>query len=345
MVTQKDVAEYAGVSFITVSRVVNKEKNVKEETRLKVEDAIQKLGYFPGFAGQALNSGLCKTIAVLTPINLEDDIRASYLMSVLSGINNSCIKNNCDIMLTTFQEDDKTFDYLRPFKQHKVDGIIYVGLKEIPQEMLDEIKSRKHICVVIGDRPQNELFSWVDTNNEKAAYETTVRIWNNGHRKIFFHGLTKDIYNANIFDREKGFIKAIKELTGSFDESMIIRSGYDNESISNSLKNTFSSIAKEKMPTAIFCSTDSRIPLAIKELKKIGLSVPNDISLVGFDGFLVNSPFFDFSISTNKQPLYDMGKRAAEILFEHIKEPTLPRTTELFDVQFLPGESLKKTPS
>ncbi len=69
MVTQKDVAKYAGVSFITVSRVVNKEPNVKEETRKKVEQAIKEIGYFPGFAGKALNSGRCNTIAILTPIN------------------------------------------------------------------------------------------------------------------------------------------------------------------------------------------------------------------------------------------------------------------------------------
>jgi LacI family transcriptional regulator len=341
MVTQKDVAKYAGVSFITVSRVVNKEQNVKEETRLRVEKAIQDLGYFPAFAGQALNSGLCKTIAVLTPINFEEDIRASYLMGIMSGINNSCRKHSCDIMFTTFSEDDPNFDYLRPFRQHKVDGIIYVGLKIMPPEMLDEIRTRKLQCVVIGDRPENELLSWIDTDNLTAGYETTKRIWEMGHRRIFFHGLNKDIYNANITDREIGFKKAYKELSGKdVDESMIIRSDYTGESIAESFRKAFSTMEKSEMPTAIFCSTDNRMPPAIKELKRCGLSVPKDVSLVGFDGFINNSQYYDFTLATNAQPLFDMGNKAADILFSHIKDPSLPRCTELFSVPFEAGDSL-----
>ena len=224
MVTQKDVAKRAGVSFITVSRVVNKEQNVKEETRLKVEEAIRELGYFPGFAGQALNSGRCKTIAVLTPINFEADMRASYLMCVLAGINSVCRAKGCDIMLSTFTEDDPTFDYLRPFRQHKVDGIIYIGLKKMAKEMLEEIETRKLPCVVVGDRPTSIQLSWVDTDNEKAGFETTERIWRLGHRSIMFHGLVKSIYNANIADREKGFRHAIKVLSGKdVDEDLIVR--------------------------------------------------------------------------------------------------------------------------
>lgn len=347
MVTQKDVAKRAGVSFITVSRVVNKESNVKEETRLKVEKAIAELGYFPGFAGQALNSGKCRTIAVLTPINFEEDIRANYLMGILAGIDRECRSQSCDIMFSTFLEDDSTFDYLRPFRQHKVDGIIYVGLKRMPPEMLEEVQIRKLPCVVIGDRPENEQLSWVDTDNEKAGYETTVRIWQMGHRRIMFHGLIKELYNANITDRENGFRRAIKEMSGhEVDESMIVRSDYSTESISESFATAFASLGAgtgtgtNRMPTAIFCCTDNRLPPAIKELHRLGLSVPQDVSLVGFDGFLRNNPYYDFSLATNVQPLIPMGEKAAQILFNHINNATALRATELFSVTFEGGDSL-----
>ena len=99
MVTQKDVADLAGVSFITVSRVVRGEANVKPETKRKVEDAIAQLGYAPSFAGQVLNSGRCNTIGVLTPIPLYISGRSFYLMNLLSGINEVCHKNKTDILM------------------------------------------------------------------------------------------------------------------------------------------------------------------------------------------------------------------------------------------------------
>lgn len=346
MVTQKDVAKLAGVSFITVSRVVNKEQNVKEDTRLKVEQAIRQLGYFPGFAGQALNSGKCRTIAVLTPINFEEDMRANYLMGMLAGIDSVCREKGCDIMFTTFTEADPDFDYLRPFRQHKVDGIIYIGLRRMPPEMLEEIQTRKLPCIVVGDRPECEQLSWVDTDNEKAGYETTVHIWEKGHRRIMFHGLNKDIYNSNIFDREKGFRRAIKDLSGvDVDERMIVRSDYTNESISKSFADSFDFLlnlpdGRNLMPTAIFCSTDNRLPSAVKELRCRGFSVPKDVSLVGFDGFLQGSLYYDFSFATNIQPLHNMGRTAARILFEQIKDSLCPRRTELFEVPFEFGDSL-----
>ena len=143
MVTQKEVAKFAGVSFITVSRVINGEPNVKEETRQKVLSAIEALGYAPSFAGQVLNSGKCNTIGVLSPIPFKKSIRSFYMMDVLAGITDVCHKNNTDMLINIVPEVGKVpnYDYLRAYKQKKVDGIIYVGLRKIPSEMLSRIEA------------------------------------------------------------------------------------------------------------------------------------------------------------------------------------------------------------
>ena len=182
MVTQKDVADLAGVSFITVSRVVRGEENVKPETKRRVEEAIAKLGYAPSFAGQVLNSGRCNTIGVLTPIPLNKSIRSFYLMSVLDGINEICSKYNTDILMSIVPEsgNNPSYDYLRPYKQKKVDGIIYIGLKKISRQIIDEIKLRKLPCVVVADRPESEIFSWVDTDNYLAARTSVNEFWKRG---------------------------------------------------------------------------------------------------------------------------------------------------------------------
>ena len=110
--------------------------------------------------GQVLNSGRCNTIGVLTPIPLNKSIRSFYLMSVLDGINEICNKYNTDILMSIVPESEKnpSYDYLRPYKQKKVDGIIYIGLKKISKQIIDEIKLRKLPCVVVADRPESEIF-------------------------------------------------------------------------------------------------------------------------------------------------------------------------------------------
>ena len=231
MVTQKDVANLAGVSFITVSRVINGEQNVKEETRRKVQAAIEQLGYAPSFAGQVLNSGKCNTIGILSPIPFYKAIRSFYMMELLAGINEVCQEKDVDMLINIVPEVGKVpeYDYLRSYKQKKVDGIIYMGLRKLPAEMLSELQLRKLPCVVIGDRPESDLISWVDTDNVSAAKNAVNEIWKKGHRKIAFVGLKKSIYNANVSDREKSYVETLTQLGVDYNpRDYIIRTDYDS---------------------------------------------------------------------------------------------------------------------
>lgn len=340
MATQKEVAKLAGVSFITVSRVVNNEGNVKEETKRRVEEAIRRLGYFPSHAGKALNSGKNSTIGVMTPARFGEGMENAYLMGVLRGIESKCRERGQDILLSPMNEDDPDFDFLRPYRQRKVDGMIYVGLRQMPEELRNEIAERLIPCVVVGDRPEYDHLSWIDTDNERAGYETTKRIWEAGHRKIAFHGLIQTIHNANITDRELGFRRAIRELSGKeADESLIWRADFSRDGVKDSVIDEYRS-AKVK-PTALFCSTDNRAIAALAALSELGLSCPKDLSLVGFDGF-IRDIVFTPTMATNEQPLVDMGLSAAEILLDHINQPDLPRREVVFPVAFVDGNSLGK---
>ncbi|MCR5046937.1 MAG: LacI family transcriptional regulator [Treponema sp.] len=341
MVTQKDVANLAGVSFITVSRVINGESNVKEETRLKVQAAIDQLGYAPSFAGQVLNSGRCNTIAILTPIPFYQSLRTFYMMRILSGIEEVCRKNKVDLMMGIVPEagTEPDYDYLRPYRQKKVDGIIYIGLRQIPREMIEELGKRKLPCVVIGDRPKSKLVSWVDTNNFEAGYNAVKEIWSRGHRRIAFIGLKDEFFNANVMDREKGFEKALEDFGAKYKPSdYIIKTAFDSEETRQDVKAAF--LSWKKKPTAIFCGADSFVPETVKGLKLLGLSVPKDISLVGFDGF-INSTYFNLNVATFPQPLNEMGRRAAEILFSQISGNFVKKETAVFPVPFCAGDSLQ----
>ena len=338
MTTQKEVAQLAGVSFITVSRVVNNEGNVREETSQRVLAAIRELGYVPSYAGKALNSGRNDTIGVMTPARFGENLENEYLTLVLRGIETACREHGQDILISPISEDETGFDYLRPYRQRKVDGMIYVGLKEISGEMIRDIEERHIPCVVLADRPAHRGISWVDTDNESAARETTRRIWAVGHRRIAFLGLLPGLYNANISDRERGFRRAIRELSGTEpDESAILRGDYGCETNRAIVGKALSD--PRTRPTALFCATDNKAIAAFMAAKDLGLSVPDEISIVGFDGFLKNR-FIHPSIATNEQPLIEMGRRAAQIILERVGKDNVPKREEVFPVSFVPGESL-----
>lgn len=338
MITQKEVAELAGVSFITVSRVVNKEGNVREETRIRVEKAIKELGYVPSFAGKALNSGRNDTIGVMTPARFGEGLENFYLMGVLRGIETACRDRGFDILISPLMEENPAFDFLRPYKQRKVDGMIYVGLQKMGADLLRELAERRMPCVVVADRPETESLSWIDTDNETSAYETTRRIIELGHRRVAFHGLDERLFNTNIKDRERGYLRAMREAFGTDGEKgLIIRAGHDKKSIYDSIRETFSKSGQDI--TALFCATDHRVLSALSALRELGIRVPDDVSLVGFDGFLKDYGVYP-SIATNEQPLYAMGLRAAEVLIQRIASPIMSKYTEVFPVPFIPGESL-----
>lgn len=342
MVTQKDVAKLAGVSFITVSRVVNNEGNVKEETRQRVEDAIRALGYFPSFAGKALNCGHNDTIGVMTPDSFSDGMVNAYLMGVLHGIELACRERGQDILLSPMSSVQYGFDYLRPYRQRKVDGMIYVGMKAMPEEMISEIGERTIPCVVVGERPSHAKISWIDTDNEKAGYETTKRIWERGHRRVAFLGLLEELHNENIADRERGFRRAMRELSGvDVTAGLVLRADYSRATAKECVRAMINGASSR--PTALFCATDSILLAAVSQIHDMGLSVPADISLVGFDGF-VREEAFRPTFASNEQPLVAMGHRAAEILLEEIADPAAARRGEIFPVKFIDGESLGTVP-
>ncbi len=337
MATQKEVATLAGVSFITVSRVVNGEANVRPETRRRVEEAIAELGYYPSFAGKALNSGRSDTIGVMTPARFGDGLENHYLMGVLRGIELACRERGQDILLSPLASGDPGFDFLRPYRQRKADGMVYIGLQTMSDALVAEIEDRSIPCVVVGDRPDRGSLSWVDTDNEGAGYATTRRLIELGHRRIAFMGLRSEFSNANIADRCRGFQRAMREAGLSSGEDAVIRTSYAFLDIRASFRSRFE--RGDSRPTALFCATDDMAAASLREAQAFGIAVPGDLSLVGFDGFL--APYHVHpTIASSVQPLVEMGRAAADAVLDRLADPSLPRAELVFPVRPLDGESV-----
>jgi LacI family transcriptional regulator len=176
LVTQKDVARLARVSFITVSRVVNGEDNVRPQTRDRVLAAIEKLGYIPSFAGKALNTGRNDTIGVMIPRMLNGDPEYALLIHTFKGILSACNDLKIDVLLTTTDADNGPNEKLYPYKQRKADGMLYLGLVPMTDNLAEEIAKHRIPCVAIAARPDHQWVSWIDADYRSAGFEPNNRV-------------------------------------------------------------------------------------------------------------------------------------------------------------------------
>jgi LacI family transcriptional regulator len=335
MATQREVAERAGVSFITVSRVINGRGNVKEETRLRIERAIEELGYYPNSQGRALNSGRTTIIGVIAPVlitrSLEGDL---YYSGLLEGVEMACRKHRYDMLLSTQRISDRNFDYLRLFSQKKVDGTILFGDYMLSEENTARIERERIPIVVVGDRPASPAISWLDTDNEHGGYRSALKLIGLGHRRIAFIGVNSR--NANIEDRLRGVRRACGEKGLRFFEEDVFNVDMGGDPGPAIIGELF---AQRDRITAVVCGTDLIAIGLLNAARERSFEIPRDLSIMGFDGIQMirytNPP-----IDSNRQPLSEMGFTAAEFLFRRIERPEAPIEHRAFPLEEITGGSI-----
>lgn len=333
MATQKEVADRAGVSFITVSRVVNNLGNVKPETRLRVEEAIRELRYQPNRQAQALNHGKTHTLALVTPRMFDRPLFANfYVMTLLSGVEMRGRELGWDVLMSTDFDHEGEFNFLRVWHQRKVDGLIFVGLKRFPGEQLAEIEAQGIPCVSIADRLPSPGVSWVDSRNEDAAAEAVRRLAGVGHRHFAFLGIDPRDYNPNFRDRERAVRAQVEALGLELD----ILAGGSLEDAGQVTPRLY--LAGSRRATAVIAGNDSVALNFVSEVAKEGLVCPRDFSIVGFDAEpagRLQTP----TLASYRQPLLEMGQAAVQILVDRLTG-TRPDKVELtFPLSFVEGGS------
>jgi len=339
MATQKEVADLAGVSFITVSRVVNNLGNVKPETRSKVERAIRELNYYPNRQAQALNNGLTHTLALVTPRMFDKPLFNNfYVMTLLSGVEMKGRELGWDILMTTDFDQEGEFDFLRVWHQRKVDGLIFVGLRRFPSDQIREIEAKGIPCVSISDRIASPAVSWVDTKNDAAGADAVERLAAQGHRHFAYLGvdLTRD-YNPNFRDRELAVRAAVA--AHGFELDVIATSGVPNAG----LEAPKVYLDMKKKATAVISGNDSVALDFMAAAARAGWLCPRDYSIVGFDAEpagRLKAPL----LASYRQPLLEMGQAAVRVLVDQTTGQRNDKVTETFPLEFIDGDSLGPAP-
>lgn len=334
MPTQSDVARKAGVSFITVSRVINNRDNVKEETRQKVLDAIKELKYYPNSLGRALNSNQVHTIGIMVPLMSGVAVHeTAYFNQILVGIEHVCEKEKFDMLIPTLRGEGHDYDYLRLYYERKVDGLILL-IPDMKHPQIQTAIEESIPCVVVGEESPSSRLAFVDSDNLNAIRVIVRQLLDKGHTRIGFLKGMEGTRNAE--DRYQGYLSALKEAGITPNERWILPGDFGPLGGVNGAKAW--SLMKDR-PTAMVCSNDQSAIGFVDEIIRLGYRVPEDISVTGFDG-IDAAQLHRPPIDTMVQPLREMGTLAAEFLFQKLNQPEIEIPGKILPVAYRPGGSI-----
>jgi LacI family transcriptional regulator len=309
-----DVADKAGVSISTVSRVLNKNPNVLEETRQKVLKVIEELDFKPSSMARNLVAKQSNVIQVLFSwVDKKCDFRNHWYVSILNGVNETVHENGYGLMVNTVAGIFDPQEIYEKVFRNAMDGMLVIS-PYLEDKDIARMNASLVPLVLLGHRIPNLQIDSVDSDNVGAAHQVIDHLVGLGHKRIgFISGPVK--YNTDSADRLLGFQEAMKKHGLSIPAGYMVEGRFNKETGAEAAKKF---LALSPRPTAIFSSDDLMAMGAWDEFEKAGLKVGKDISIVGFDD-IPEASMEPYQLTTVKQDYYKMSVTGTNILIEKIK--------------------------
>ncbi len=312
MANMKDIAKLAGVSVVTVSRVVNNSSNVGDETRKKVQQAIKELKYKPNRVAKRLRSTVSSgnLLGVLIP-----DIKNPFYVDVLNGIEEIAYKNNYALIMCNFnQDEEKQSKYIDILLSEAVDGMIVAPVKTDDQKIINVIQSG--LPIVCVDRGLKDVdVDVVLVDNKRGAFLAVEHIIKSGYKRIAYISGKRDIPSS--LQREEGYLEALKKYDIAVDSSLI---KYGDSSHASGVTLSGDLLDLPNPPDAIFTGNNLITLGALETINKREIKIPQEVAIVGFDDMYWSNSF-NPPLTAVRQPAHEIGKRAIELLIQRIEDP------------------------
>lgn len=307
-VTIKDIAEEAGVSVSTVSRVLNNKPDVNDKTKEKVQRVINKLNYNPNGIARGLVLKKTNTIGLIIP-----SITNPFFPTIAKGVEDEARKLGYSVVFcNTDNEVKHEKEIINLMKTKKVDGIIASFCINDVNELNKLITD--HFAVVQVDREISGLETpVVIIDNVLSGYLATTHLIKLGHRKIAHITGQPEVKNTK--DRLAGYKKALRENGISFNEDWVLFGDPQKEKSGYKQMNYL--LKEEDRPTGVFITNDIMAIRAYKAIFDHGLTIPGDISIIGHDDIEMAS-IIRPSLTTIRQPKYKLGQMAARVIIDQI---------------------------
>ena len=305
-ITINELAQLSGVSPSTVSRALNDDPVINVETKRKVIQVAQELNYTPLRSRKRSSTRKRNKIIAL----MVTDISNPFFPEIVHGVEDLAFEFGYSVSLWNTREDiEREKQYVETLKVSEVNGII-LGSSRIKEERIREVTENDIPCVIINRIIEGIPSVFADYEN--GAYQATKYLVNLGHGRI---ALINGPANAQpSLWREKGFLRALKELGKEIEENLL---SFNFPNVEGGYVATLKLLSIDNPPTAIFAYNDLVALGAMKAIREKNMLVSKDISLVGYDDIFL-SAYLDPPLTTVSQPKYMMGKLAADLLFRLI---------------------------
>nr|WP_031235475.1 LacI family DNA-binding transcriptional regulator [Asticcacaulis sp. AC402] len=317
IVTIHDVARHVGVSPMTVSRVINGEKNVREETRTKVLASVEALNYSPNLAARSLATQDSARIGLL-----YSNPSVAFLSEFLLGILSESSLSGAQLLIESCEGPEGATAALEKMKAAGCDGVILSPPLSDSSRVAKILRDMNLPFVGVAMARPDPLVCCVTIDDYKAALTMTRRLIELGHRRIGFIKGHPNAYASQM--RFEGFEAAMKKADLEVDPALVAQGYFTYRSGFDAAERL---LAQKDRPTAIFASNDDMAAGAVATAHRLGLDVPDHITIVGFDDTAMASSVWP-ELTTVRQPIADMAALSVRLMNDQIRAKRLGRPFE-----------------
>ena len=327
--TLKALAAELNLSVPTVSRALGGYQDISQKTRDRVALKAREMGYVPNSAARMLVSGRSDFVGIVVPVRGPHLVDA-FLGELVTGIGEQLTEHGVDLFLATATKGKSEMDVLRHVVESgKVDGLLLNRIAK-NDERIAFLKSRNFPFIAHGRMLDGNDTHWIDTDGHGAFHEAFEALYSLGHRR--FGLLSIDEQMGFRLDRESGLQAAIAlKDDPSLNLTTLRASRFDNGALAAAAHEL---LTQENRPTAILCVIDDVAIIAMQEAAKLGLAIPDDLSIIGFDN-LPTAALTPPGLSTFDQKIRHCAREMADMLMHVIRKQPEEAQTKLVKTEFL----------
>jgi len=333
LTTIKDVAKQAKVSPSTVSRVIADNSRISPETKERVNKIIKELNYHPNMIARSLIKRSSRTLGLVLSRSTEIAFSNPFFPEIIRGISAVTQRHQYSLMLTTTEDyEEEARQCLQMLEEKRVDGVLLLASR-IKDDLIEKLCRNNYPFVVVGRVPEINGYYSVNNDNVQAAYTAVRHLLNLGHRRVAFLNGLEDFTVCQ--DRFEGYCFAFREFGLDINQSYIANGMFTQEEgyrLTNELLRVSPSL------TAVFAVDDEMAIGAYQAIKEQGLSIPDDVAVVGFNDDPLAS-VVEPALTTVRIPIYEMGIAATEMLIKLLNKEKLVSTQRILSSELIIRDS------
>lgn len=330
-ITIDELAKIAKVSKSTVSKALNNKPDISEETKKYILAIAKQYDFTPNPFGKGLKNKITGNIGVIFCRDMHPISANPFYSRVLEGIEAEVAINNHNLMLQ-FCSEKQTNGIPKMVRERQIDGLLLIG--SLTKEYIDSISTKNIPYVLIDPKFDFDSCSQVVMDNEHGAFLATQYLIEMGHRKIGF--ISGDMSRLSFKQRFNGFLKALNLYGIKFSEDFVSTGGMEN-----GYDHFLKLFRNNNKPTAIFSSNDINAHYGYKAVRELGMTIPDDVSIVGFDDIDI-SHMISPPLTTIRAYKEELGSIAVRTLITLIKKPDQKPMTMVVPVKLIERGSVKK---